>query len=428
MASAKALLVGALATTIVLGGVSVVTAAPASATGGAGVTQTPSPSTPFLVSAKSNIAQLAQCGSTMYAVGSFSVIGLPGGHAYRRYNAFSFDVRTGRLTGWRPRTNGAVYSIALTSDCRTAYLGGSFTKVNSARHPYLAKVDARTGSASRSFAPNPNKYVSSVVRVGKRILVGGRFTEIGGKHRTILASVDGSTGAATSYLVRTITGVLPGESGPTRILKMDLSPTGKRLVAMGNFTRVSGHPRRQAFMLKLDGAKVGLSGWTSPAFTKACGKKVPQFVRDAAWSPDGRRIYLAATGGHGASAICDSASAYSAASASQKPLWINKTGCDSLYSIAADASTVYFGGHERWINNPLGCDKKGPGASDRPGIGAVAASNGHSLAWNPTRSRGIGADDMLRTSAGLWIASDNFYGSTKCGRKTHPGLCFFPAG
>ena len=29
------------------------------------------------------------------------------------------------------------------------------------------------------------------------------------------------------------------------------------------------------------------------------------------------------------------------------------------------------------------------------------------LTFNPTRARGQGADDMLVTSAGLWIASDN---------------------
>jgi len=27
---------------------------------------------------------------------------------------------------------------------------------------------------------------------------------------------------------------------------------------------------------------------------------------------------------------------------------VNYTGCDSLYSAAADASAAYFGGHERY--------------------------------------------------------------------------------
>jgi hypothetical protein len=33
---------------------------------------------------------------------------------------------------------------------------------------------------------------------------------------------------------------------------------------------------------------------------------------------------------------------------------------------------------------------------------------------------------MLLTPAGLWIASDNFYGSYYCAHQYHPGICFFP--
>jgi hypothetical protein len=40
---------------------------------------------------------------------------------------------------------------------------------------------------------------------------------------------------------------------------------------------------------------------------------------------------------------------------------------------------------------------------------------------------GFGADDMLRASAGLWIASDNFDGSVTCDDVTgHAGICFLP--
>lgn len=47
--------------------------------------------------------------------------------------------------------------------------------------------------------------------------------------------------------------------------------------------------------------------------------------------------------------------------------------------------------------------------------------------YNPTRGRGKGADDMLRTSAGLWIASDNAQNTSKCaGEDNHTGICFLP--
>ena len=44
-----------------------------------------------------------------------------------------------------------------------------------------------------------------------------------------------------------------------------------------------------------------------------------------------------------------------------------------------------------------------------------------------SRDRGLGADDMLTTSAGLWIASDNQSGSQMCGGAQNlSGICFLP--
>jgi len=49
------------------------------------------------------------------------------------------------------------------------------------------------------------------------------------------------------------------------------------------------------------------------------------------------------------------------------------------------------------------------------------------LTFNPTRARGLGADDMLVTRAGLWIASDNLQGSDTCGGVGgHAGICLLP--
>ena len=65
---------------------------------------------------------------------------------------------------------------------------------------------------------------------------------------------------------------------------------------------------------------------------------------------------------------CDAAIAYPSTQTSVTHKWINYTGCDSLYSTAADASTAYFGGHERWSQNPNDCDAAGPGAIVAPGM------------------------------------------------------------
>jgi hypothetical protein len=62
----------------------------------------------------------------------------------------------------------------------------------------------------------------------------------------------------------------------------------------------------------------------------------------------------------------------------------------------------------------------------RPGIGAINAVSGQAAKWNPTRDRGHGADDLLLTRAGLWVASDTYFHSVLCAHKHHPGICFFP--
>ena len=123
------------------------------------------------------------------------------------------------------------------------------------------------------------------------------------------------------------------------------------------------------------------------------------------------------------------AAAFSSAGGAQYSQWINYTGCDSYYGVVADSNNVYVTGHERWASNPYGCDRAGAGAVPRPGLAALNSSTGTVTSWNPTRSRGYGGDDMVLTSAGLWVASDNFKdgGAQMCGGQTnHGGICFLP--
>jgi hypothetical protein len=175
--------------------------------------------------------------------------------------------------------------------------------------------------------------------------------------------------------------------------------------------------------------------WTSAEFNGSCATVEPFYLQAAAWSPDNATIYIGTTGYHPydmptgsfpRTGLCDAAAAFPATQASVSHLWVNYTGCDSLYSAAADASTAYFGGHERWANNTVGCDSAGPGAVPAPGMVGLSPATG-AIAFNPTRDRGLGADDMLLTSAGLWIASDNLQGSSRCaGVYGHAGICFLP--
>jgi hypothetical protein len=83
--------------------------------------------------------------------------------------------------------------------------------------------------------------------------------------------------------------------------------------------------------------------------------------------------------------------------------------------------------------NPDDCDAQGATAYTASGIEGLSPATGAlyvnsaGTAGYYSRDRGLGADDMLATSAGLWIASDNFDGSQSCGGVSNlSGICFLP--
>ena len=393
--------------------------------------------TPYLLSdpGKQNIAELEKCRGTMYAVGTATAIAR-GSATYARSNAFSFSAKTGAMTAWAPAVNGPVQSIAFSPDCRTAYLGGKFTQVNQVAAHNLVAVNAVTGAVRRDFKHTVDGRVDTVRYVHGAVIIGGRFSTVNGSRRVAMASLRPSTGAVTKYLRVQIRGQL-GQSA-TDVYNSQLSHDRHRLLIEGTFTSINGHTRQQAAVLELGKNTVRVDGWTSPELLETCD--IGFYVRAGNWSPDDKTIYLAATGlwpssgpGSGPSqpraGLCDAVSAFPAAARSVQHKWINYSGCDSFYAVAADKSNVYVGGHPRWLNNSNGCNNPGPGAVSRPGIGSINPQTGRATSWNPTHSRGRGVDQLLVTKAGLWVASDTFTDGSaqQCGGVTHHGgICFFP--
>ena len=416
------------------------TAVPAHAATGP-VSTTPAAGTPQLntTGTTEQVRQLAQCGSTMYAVGTFTSI-KRFSTVYARNNAFSFAATSPfQVTSWNPNVNGIVNSIAFNATCTEAYLGGQFTSVNGTAVKNIAEVSTSTGAVNTAFAHSAAGQVETLLTVSSHVLTGGYFTSINGSSANpYFTSLNTTTGRDDGFLHLSISGnyQFPGVSpNGTRVFNQQLSHGGTLDLVEGDFTSVGGQPRQQIFMLNVSGATAAVTPWTSAEFNGPCATVEPFYLRAASWSPGDSTIYIATTGYHPynmptgsapRTGLCDAAAAFPATQASVSHLWINYTGCDSLYSTAADASTVYIGGHERWASNPNGCDFAGPGAIAAPGMAGLSPTSG-ALTFNPTRDRGLGADDMLVTSAGLWIASDNFDGSSRCaGVYGFAGICFLP--
>ncbi len=401
------------------------------------------------------IRQIVQCGNTMYAVGNFTQI-KRFTMVYNRTNAFAFDATSGVMRPWAPviaDTAGApvVNSIALSADCNTAYLGGTFSSINGtpARNIAAVTAGATNGEVIAPFTRTDTiGQVSTLLLVNNNthLLVGGYFSRINGSAaHPYLASLNPSTGLDDGYANLAITGnyafvddaAQVSAPNVTRIFNFALSPDKTKLLAMGIFTGV-GSPsnRRQMVMLDLGPGALSVNPWYPADFNQNCSVIQPFWLQDAAWAPDGSKIYIATTGvkpSNGAgfnpagqrAGLCDAAAAFTTSLPATR-LWVNYTGCDSLFSVAADSTTVYVGGHERWANNINGCDVPGTGAVFAPGMVGLNAATG-ALTFNPTRGRGVGATDMLRTDAGLWIASDNAQNTDMCGGEIgHKGLCFLP--
>jgi hypothetical protein len=400
------------------------------------------------------VRQLVQCGNTMYAVGTFTSI-KHNSTIYARTNIFSFGATAPyTVTAWAPNVNGIVNSIAFNgTNCADAYIGGKFTSVNGTKVSNLAEIDTTVGNVVTTFGHSANGQVETLLGVDGHILTGGYFTTVNGSSTDeYFASLSPTTGKDDGFLQLNISGNYSfAPNNGTRVYNQSLSPDGTLDLVMGDFTSVGGLGRQQIFELNLTTTPASVTGWTSPewdgsdglatpknptsGYPYECATNEPFYIQAAAWSPDESTIYIGTTGYHpngwpvGATprtGLCDAAAAFPSTQESVTHLWVNYTGCDSLYSAAADASTAYFAGHERWSQNPDDCDAAGPGAISAPGFEGLSPTTGL-LTFNPTRARGLGADDMLDTSAGLWIASDNQNGGVQCaGKSGHAGICFLP--
>lgn len=426
------------------------------------VSPTPASQTPALYPNGSleQVRQLVQCGGTMYAVGSFTSI-KRNSTIYTRDNIFSFSATSPfQVTSWNPNVNGVVDSIAFNgTDCSHAYIGGKFTAVGAATVKNIAEIDTSTGAVVSGFGHSASGQVETLLGVAGHMLAGGYYKTINGSTANpYMTSLNATTGKDDGFIHLNISGNYNycNSSGtctgtnPTRVYNQQLSHGGTLDLVEGDFTSVGGLQREQIFMLDLSGSTAAVTGWTSPEFDGSqpqstslyqCWFSEPFYLQAASWSPDDSAIYIATTGYHPwnlptgsypRSGLCDAAAAFPATQASVHHTWINYAGCDSLFSTAADNGAAYFGGHERWSENPLGCDFQGPGAVVDPGMEGLTPSSG-GLLLNAggtalyTRGRGEGADDMEITSAGLWIASDNAQSTDSCGGvHGHSGICFLP--
>lgn len=368
------------------------------------------------------VRAIAVVGDTVVVGGDFtSVESHDGRFRYRRTHLFAFDARSGAVRRFAPNLDGPVYALAPGAD-NTVYAGGAFRTVNGTGQRGLTRLSVASGSRITSFQARINwGDVRALATAGPQLYVGGAFSQVNGVARAALARLSAKTGTIDADFDAQLTAV---GAARARVEDFALSPDGRRLVVIGAITHAAGAPRRQVALLDTSGPRAVVMNWHTDAYQPDCDVAYDTYLRGVDFAPDGSYFVVVSTGhAAGNTRLCNTAARFQTAGAGRHgPVWVNHTGGNTLFAVAVTGPAVYVGGHQQWLDNPHGNKSAGPGAVSRPGIGAIDPRTGRALAWNPTRSRGVGVRAFLATPAGLWVGSD----TDSLGREYHARIGLFP--
>lgn len=258
-----------------------------------------------------------------YVGGTFQTVG-----NQTRVGIAAIEVATGQPDpDFAPVLAGSgteVFTLALSPDQESLYIGGRFTSVDGVQRNRIAKLDAATGAVDPTFDPNASAAVESIVVDATGVFVGGRFTSIGGTPLANLAKLDSATGAA-----------VPGWAPALDEVVLDLEVVGTDLYVGGNFSTVNAqsHP----FLVKLD-AQLG-----SIALDWAPTIPMPQKVISLTVKPDLTMVYAGVAG-----TVVGGGNTIWALSPDGNRLWQRPTAGD-IQALEATDTTVYAGTHGEWV-------------------------------------------------------------------------------
>ncbi|WP_458112178.1 hypothetical protein M1D88_18310 [Arthrobacter sp. R1-13] len=352
------------------------------------------------------VAGFAQVGDLTVATGNFTRVRNDSSTTeIARTNIFAFN-SANSITDLNVALTGEIMDVLAVGDGVHVWIAGSFNSVNGVTARGLAKINVFTGQQDTSFAPPAFDGRVNQMRLRNGLLyLAGRFMNAGPTARSLFAAVNPSTGALAPNVSLDIS--VPRQ-GALQMSRMDITPDGRRMVGIGNFTMANGQSRKQILMADLTTSPTSLANWSTEGYAPACSLAFDSYMRDVDISPDGKYFVIVTTGGYYANTLCDTAARFEigAGGSDVKPTWVDYTGGDTLTRVAVTQTTVYLGGHQRWLNNPFAGGSAGPGAVERMGLAAVDVRNGLPLAWNPGRTRGYGVYSFVATDTGLWIGSD----------------------
>lgn len=176
-------------------------------------------------------------GNKVYVTGSFTKARPPGVAAggageIDAVNIFAFDITTGNpIPNFTHSLDAQGLVVRAAPDGKTVFFGGDFTSVDGQARSHVAAFDVGTG-ALLPWAPRTDGQVRGFAFSGSTVFVGGNFRSSGGQPRTELAAWDSTTGS--------LTGWAPTAAGDGFVWDMVTSPDRSRVIIAGSFTQLNG--------------------------------------------------------------------------------------------------------------------------------------------------------------------------------------------
>ncbi len=300
---------------------------------------------------------LSSDGKTAFVGGNFTSIG-----GVNQAKLAAISTSTGTVSAWNPGLYNSdstyVSSLALSDDGGTLFAAGSFTQIGGGSHVNFAALDTST-AAAEAWTPMVPTPVTVISQESGKVCLGGTFLSVGGEPRELMAAIDIKTGKATAFNPAPSGGDYPS------VQAMQISADGKTLFVGGSFSQIGGQARNNIAALD---ASTGLAtDWTADASAP---------VLALAMSPSNDTLYV----GGSFDTLNGSARNYIAAldpATGELKDWapdISSASSGNVQAIAVspDGKTVYVGGSFDHAGGALQDD-----------IAAIDAATGAVLAWNP---------------------------------------------
>jgi 3-phytase len=191
------------------------------------ITEATGQPTGFVADTNGTVNTLAVVGNKLYLGGSFTTVTDTVSSKARR-NFARVDLASGIVDGYQLDADDIVWDLWYQPSAERLYVGGDFKNLGGTARVRVAALNASTGAMIGTFAPTPDRRVSSVAASGNIVYLGGRLKNVNGQPVLNLAAVSATDG---SLLPPRFNGVEAPDPATTTsdVLDLDVSPDGNTL-------------------------------------------------------------------------------------------------------------------------------------------------------------------------------------------------------